>query len=98
MVTPKRRTPSAPRGNVMEQDPPSRPTAPPMPGRPREDPAAIAESLGRLLVFAAVYPAEHVRVTSLARPLAEAIARRASDETPCVLSVVEEGLVVDEED
>jgi hypothetical protein len=54
--------------------------------------------LGRLLVFASVYSPDHVRVTSLARPLAEAIARRASDETPCVISLTENGLLVDEEE
>lgn|GEM_PF-7010180 len=63
----------------------------------REDAAALAEALGKLLVFASVYPADHVRVTSLARPLAEAIARRASDETPCVVAVTADGLLVDEE-
>ena len=72
--------------------------APPGGGRDLGSGAALAESLGRLVVFAGVYPAEHVRVTSLAGPLAEAIAGRATDEAPCSFVLVQDGLLVDDEE
>src|SRR5262245_54120712 len=60
-----------------------------------DSPSGIADALGKLLVFAAVYPPEHVRVTTLAVPLADAIASRATDDVPCVIELVEEGMLVD---
>jgi hypothetical protein len=79
--------------------PPSGLRAHPGGGRDSTSAMALAESLGRLIVFAGVYPAEHVRVTSLAGPLAEAIGRRATDEAPCSFELVEDGgLLVDEEE
>jgi hypothetical protein len=72
--------------------------APPGGGRDLDSGAALAEALGRLVVFAGVYPAEHVRVTSLAGPLAEAIAGRATDEAPCSFVLVPDGLLVDDEE
>ncbi len=89
---------SRPGSRLATHPPPLSEAARPSAGGAGEDAPALAEALGRLLVFASVYSPDHVRVTSLARPLAEVIARRASDETPCVISLTEDGLLVDQEE
>src|SRR5262245_28279262 len=66
-------------------------------GWQEDSPGAIAEALGKLLVFAAVYPPEHVRVRTLLAPLTGAIARRAREDVPFTVEVVDEGLRVDDE-
>ena len=82
----------------MAIDPPLHPAAlRPSAGGAQGDAAVLADALGRLLVFAAVYPPDHVRVTSLAQPLADLIASRATDDAPCVIALVQDGLLIDDE-
>src|SRR5262245_46255266 len=62
-----------------------------------EPSSALVDALGKLLVFAAVYPPEHVRVTTLAGPLAVEIARRATDDVPWTVQLDDDGVLVDGE-